>query len=168
MVPYENLHKPKSVTELSFWKAADYRLFLFHLGPLLLQQFSLSDSELAEIFCRVSFAIRVLSEQRLNDSIISHAEKQIKICLEKFLKVLSRIAVFPFAHYSTFGRTGKKIGPLWMVSAFSFESAKHMLIRTVKGTLKNPEKIVEKFLSKQSMQDETKNSKLCSLYKTKQ
>ena len=89
MVPYENLHKPKSVTELSFWKATDYRLFLFHLGPLLLQQFSLSDSELAEIFCRVSFAIRVLSEQRLNDSIISHAEKQIKICLEKFLKVFS-------------------------------------------------------------------------------
>ena len=50
-----------------------------------------------------------------------------------------------------------------MVSAFSFESANHMLIRTVKGTLKNPEKIVEKFLSKQSMQDETKTVN-CALY----
>ena len=29
MVPYDNLHKPKSVTELSFWKGGDYKFCFF-------------------------------------------------------------------------------------------------------------------------------------------
>ena len=43
----------------------------------------------------------------------------------------------------------KKIGPLWLVSAFPFESANHMVTRTVKGFIKNPDKIVHNFLLQQ-------------------
>ena len=57
----------------------------------------------------------------------------------------------------------RQIGPLWLVSAFSFEFANHLLIRTIKGSVKKPNKIVEKSLHRQNDSQEAKEIN-CSLY----
>ena len=43
----------------------------------------------------------------------------------------------------------KRNGPLWLFSAFCFESANHHLLSALSGTVKNPEKIVDRFLRHQ-------------------
>ena len=87
MVPYENLHKAKSMKEVKYWKAADFRLFFFHIGPLLVRQNYIKDMKLLELFNRLSLAIRFLSEHFVTEYLLSYAEKQIKLFCLLFLRV---------------------------------------------------------------------------------
>ena len=45
----------------------------------------------------------------------------------------------------------RRNGPLWLFSAFAFESANHHLIAAVSGTIKTPEKMVELFIRRQNI-----------------
>ena len=44
----------------------------------------------------------------------------------------------------------RRNGPLWLFSAFCFESANHNLISDVQGTKKEPESIVQQFIKHQA------------------
>ena len=148
MIPYENLHKAKSMKEVKYWKAADFRLFFFHIGPLLLRQNYIKDMKLLELFNRLSLAIRFLSEHFVTEYLLSYAENfsvyffcvssawncNLSFIMHTIRQLIDQV---------------KKIGPLWLVSAFPFESANHMLTRTVKGSIKNPDKLVHNFLLQQ-------------------
>ena len=147
MVPYDSLHKPKSVTELSFWKAGDYKLFFLHTGPLLFLDGYCTNKRLVESFMRLSVAVRLLSEKNLDDNVIYYAEKQLKEFFNQFTSVFGRESQsFNFHALRHLATQVKKFGPLWLYSAFSYEYANHLLLRTVSGSIKTPETIVEKFL----------------------
>ena len=45
-------------------------------------------------------------------------------------------------------------GPLWFFSGFCSESANHQLLPALSGTIKNPEKMVDRFLKQQNFLDE--------------
>ena len=45
----------------------------------------------------------------------------------------------------------RRNGPLWFFSACAFESANHHSIAAVSGTIKTPEKIVERFIRRQNI-----------------
>ena len=61
----------------------------------------------------------------------------------------------------------RRNGPLWLFSAFCFESANHHLLSALSGTIKNPEKIVDSFFKHQASYDELwqaeKSSKIACL-----
>ena len=44
------------------------------------------------------------------------------------------------------GKQVRRNGPLWLLSAFCFESANHNLLSAVQGTIKEPENIIERFV----------------------
>ena len=52
----------------------------------------------------------------------------------------------------------RRNGPLWLFSAFCFESANHQLLSALSGTIKKPEKMVERFLNYQNSVDELRVS----------
>ena len=100
-----------------------------------------------ESFMRLSVAVRLLSEKNLDDNVIYYAEKQLKEFFNQFTSVFGRESQsFNFHALRHLANQVKKFGPLWLYSAFSYESANHLLLRTVSGLIKNPETIVEKFL----------------------
>ena len=146
MVPYESLHKANSLHEIKLWKAADFKLFFFHFGPLLIRKLKFFQP-LAESFCRLSLAIRLLSEKEINEAKISYAELQIKKFFDSFLFLFGNESQsFNFHSLRHLVYQVRRFGPLWLYSAFSFESANHLLLRSVAGSIKTPDKIVEKFL----------------------
>ena len=163
MIPYESLHKPKNVSELNLWKAAGFRLFFFHLGPLIMfKSFSVVQL-LVELFFRLSKAIRLLSEQKLSEAILSDAENHLNF-FDNFLKAFGVDSQsFNMHTLWNLDHQCRQIRPLLLVSAFSFKSSNHLLIRTVKGSVKNPNKIVEKFLHRQNDSQEAKKIN-CSFY----
>ena len=62
-VPLDFQHRSKNIDDLNHWKAADFKLFFFHLGPLILSKNLLHQScadQLQSYRC-LSFAIRLLS-----------------------------------------------------------------------------------------------------------
>ena len=102
MVPYESLHKPTKVSELNLWKAADFRLFFFHLGPLIMFQSFSVDHLLVELFLRLSEAIRLLSEQKSSEAILSDAENHLNFFWQFLKSFWSRLTAFQYAHLVTF------------------------------------------------------------------
>ena len=161
MVPYESIHKPKSVKELKLWKASDYKIFFFHLGPILLNNsYFCGDRLFVENFMRLSLAIRLLSEFNVPEELVNYAEKQIEIFFRNFLTLFSvESQSFNFHAVRHLPEQVKMLGPLWLHSAFSYESANHMLIRTVKGSIKQPDKIVYNFLTSQFCEQNSSDCK---------
>ena len=132
------------------WKAADFKLFFFHLGPLLLFEKFCSNESLVESFLRLSVAIRLFSEKILEEKMISYAENQLNMFLNLFINAFSAESQsFNFHALRHLPTQVKDFGPLWLYSAFSYESANHLLIRTVSGSIKTPEKIADNFLVSQ-------------------
>ena len=156
MVPFESLNKAKSIKEIKLWKAADYKLFFFHLAPLILLSCGPSESLLVECFCRLSIAVKLLSEYQVSQYTIDYAEKQINIFFDHFVALFGvNSQSFSFHSLRHLAMQVRTHGPRWLFSAFSFESANHMLLRTVSGSIKTPEKIIQNFLSAQFLASET-------------
>ena len=76
-VPSEFLHKPKSLAEINYWKAADFKLFFFHLGPLLLRKLTSVKHQYYESFCTLVLAVRLLSERVVNCDALDAADDLI-------------------------------------------------------------------------------------------
>ena len=86
-------------------------------------------------------------KKNLDDNVIYYAEKQLKEFFNQFTSVFGRESQsFNFHALRHLATQVKKFGPLWLYSAFSYESANHLLLRTGSGSIKTPETIVEKFL----------------------
>ena len=77
MKVYTNQKKFRSL----IWKANDFRLFFFHLGPLIMFKSFSVDQFLVELFLRLSKAIRLLIEQKLSEAILTDAENHLKFFL---------------------------------------------------------------------------------------
>ena len=81
---------------------------------------------------------------------ISYAENQLNMFLNLFINDFSAESQsFNFHALRHLPTQVKDFGPLWLYSAFSYESANHLLIRTVSGSIKTPEKFVDNFLFSQ-------------------
>ena len=65
-------------------KLADFPLFFFHLGPLIMFKSFSVDQLMIELFLRLSKAIRLLSEQKLIEAFLSDAENHLKFFLTIF------------------------------------------------------------------------------------
>ncbi|XP_057668135.1 uncharacterized protein LOC130901070 isoform X1 [Diorhabda carinulata] len=66
MIPVEFNRKPRSLNELNYWKATEYRMFLVYLGPLVLKD--IVDLAIYENFLALHFSVSILLSQ-------SHIEK---------------------------------------------------------------------------------------------
>ncbi|KAJ8952617.1 hypothetical protein NQ314_007500 [Rhamnusium bicolor] len=67
MIPLEFNRKPRSLDELQYWKATEYRTFLIYLGPLVLKD--ILDVAVYENFLAFHFSITILLSERLKKKI---------------------------------------------------------------------------------------------------
>ena len=127
-----------------------------------------------ESFCKLSFAVRLLSDKDIHSSDLRHADNLIELFFQNFVHLYGEESQsFNFHTMRHLVEQVKRNGPLFLFSAFCFESANHMLLSALSGTIKNPEKMFIRFLKhqrlfeQQSMQNGTteKNSITTSLTK---
>ena len=149
-VPFDVKHRPKSLGEVNFWKAFDFKMFFFHIGSLILND-TLIPAKYLKSFCQLSFAIRLLSDCVVEKVQIEKAEKLINLFFKDFLELYgANSQSFNFHTMRHLCEQVRRNGPLWLFSAFCFESANHNLLSAVQGTVKEPEAIVEHFVKHQA------------------
>ena len=82
---------------------------------------------------------------------IERAEKLINLFFKDFLELYgANSQSFNFHTVRHLCEQVRRNGPLWLFSAFCFESANHNLLSAVQGTIKEPEAIVEHFVKHQA------------------
>lgn len=154
--PPSEIHRsPRSLSQRCYWKASEWRAFIFY--SLIVLRRVLPARYLNHFFLFV-YGIYVL----LGDSISNESIALSEVCLAKFviqLEQLYGISSCKFnAHCLThLGHCVKNCGPLWATSAFTFESHNHTLINMFHGTQCVPQQIADTFLLQNKVVSMTRN-----------
>ena len=151
-IPSEIKHRVRSPDEVKYWKAADFKLFFFHIAPICVTENIIQPRFIKcfEKFMQLSLAIRLLSNVSVKEDDLIEAEKLINSFFEDFVDTFGLSSQsFNFHSMRHLVEQVRRIGPLWLFSAFAFESAHNQLLSAVSGTIRNPEKMLEKFLQHQ-------------------
>ena len=128
--------------------------FFFHVGPLIFFKIP-ARRGIYESFCKLSMAIRLLSDKNVDEQKIEQAESLINLFFENFVELYGiESQSFNFHTMRHLAEQVRRRGPLWMFSAFCFESANHGLLSAVQGTVKGPDAIVELFIKHQASFDD--------------
>ena len=140
--------RPKLLSEMLFWKARDFKLFLFHFGSYCLKDFV--EDKYHQSFNQLSVAIRLLSLKEVSTENINEAENLIEMFQLDFVNLYGKDSQsFNFHSLRHLCDQVSRKGPLWRNSAFAFESANHFLLNSVQGTVKSLSHVVDNFLLRQ-------------------
>ena len=145
--PPSEIHRsPRSLSERCYWKASEWRAFIFY--SLIVLQGTLPRHHLHHFFLFV-YGIYTL----LGDSISSSAINLSELCLTKFVIEMEDLYGLSNCKYNVHCLTHlahcvRDCGPLWATSAFTFEAHNHVLINMFHGTQYVPQQIADTFLLK--------------------
>nr|XP_054928516.1 uncharacterized protein LOC129385660 [Dermacentor andersoni] len=141
---------PRSLTEMKFWKASEWRDWLLYYSPFVLKDFPPSN-------CYRNWTKFV---------VIMHFCLQSTVPMDKIPKVKELLIEFLREYEHIYGKecmtynshilvhmvdNVRQWGPLWSFSAYPFESMNGKLVRFVNGTRYAHLQIIEKFCILQSL-----------------
>lgn len=138
-----NYHRQlRGLEHLKRFKANELKVWLLSFGPIALRPYMLPDDYLN--FMKLSYAIRLLL---ISDEYVDLAHRLLEEFLafneeergEKFMS----INMHSLRHL---GWQVKTFGPLWVTSAFCFESAHHHLATAFSGTKNHLRLVVERYV----------------------
>ena len=152
--------KPKPLSELSYWKARDFKFFLFHYGSFCLNE-SVNEN-LYRSFNQLSVSLRLLSMTVCSETHIREAEKLLDDFLSSFVELYGKDSQsFNFHSLRHINQQVRRKGPIWRNSAFAFESANHFLLNSVSGTKKTLSHLVDNFFLRQQRVSRVTGHKKC-------
>ena len=120
-IPREFSRKPRSLMDVSHWKATEFRLFLLYVGPVVL--FDCLPQRQYANFLSLSVAIRLCLSSNVCSSLIDYAERLLSHFVETFSIIYGESQLV----YNVHGLLHlvddvRRYGPLDNVSAFKFEN----------------------------------------------
>ena len=149
--PRSTCGRTKLLSEIAFWKARDFKFFLFHFGTFCLADFI--DDQYLQSFNQLSVAIRLLSMKEVTGDNIKEAERLIGDFQGSFVKLYGKESQsFNIHSLRHLCDQVRRKGPLWRNSAFAFESANHFLLSSVQGTMKSLSHLSDNFLLRQKIE----------------
>ncbi|CAI5682040.1 unnamed protein product [Oreochromis niloticus] len=147
--------KPRSLLEISMWKATELRQFLLYTGPVVL--FNNIPSQMYRHFILLSVSIRILLSPDLCIDNCDYADDVLK----QFVKDFGLIYGLEFVGYNVhnlihLAEDARKSGPLDSISCFPFETFLGKLKKIVRRPHKPVEQIVKCVYEMQSIQKKRK------------
>jgi hypothetical protein len=142
--PSEMSRAPRSLNDRKFWKASEWRAFMFY-GLVILRGI-LPDIYLKHFFLFV-YGVYNLMGDKIAHSKVDLAES----CLRKFVRQMEALyglssCTFNVHQMTHLANGVRNCGPLWATSAFMFEANNHVLLQMFHGTQHVPKQISETFM----------------------
>jgi hypothetical protein len=137
--PSEVTRSPRSIKDRKFWKASEWRAFMFY--SLVILNGILPAVYLNHFFLLVHGVYSLFSVQ-IDEAILGSA----KSCLVKFVIEMEnlyglRSCTFNVHQMVHLADGVRNCGPLWATSAFTFEANNHKLLQMFSGTQYVPQQI---------------------------
>ncbi|XP_039313852.1 uncharacterized protein LOC120359664 isoform X1 [Solenopsis invicta] len=130
-IPNDFARKTRSLTELSRWKATEYRLFLLYVGPVVLKD--ILDNAIYKHFMLLHCAVFILSSAELV-RYIDYAEELLKNFILHAEHIYgNQILVYNFHNLIHICDDIRKFGLLWDYSSFPFENFLGKLKKLIRG-----------------------------------
>jgi len=129
-IPIEFARKPRSLIEISRWKATEFRQFLLYTGPVVLKKFLSEDCY--SNFMTLNIAMIILLSPNQNDK-IDYADKLLNYFVKSFQHIYG-------SHYISHNVHGllhivddyRNFGPLDFCSCFPFENFMKILKTSIR------------------------------------
>lgn len=145
--PSEFNRKPRSLIELDYWKATEFRQFLFYLGPVYLK--SVLSKVLYRHFLLLSCGIAILASPELyltlNDTAHSFLIKFVKTAAKHYGSEILTYNMHSLIHLN---EDVKNLGPLDTFSAFPFENYLQELKRMLSKSNQPLQQICKRILER--------------------
>lgn len=149
--------KPRSLLEISMWKATELRQFLLYTGPVVL--LNNIPSQMYRHFMLLSVSIRILLSPDLCIDNCNYADDVLKL----FVKNFSLLYGVEFVGYNVhslihLAQDAHRFGPLDSISCFPFETFLGKLKKIVRRPQKPVQQIVKRIYERQSIQKKRKET----------
>lgn len=158
-IPSEFNRKPRSLSEAKRWKATEFRLFLFYIGPVVLKTVLNHDKFLNFLSLHVSLSF--LSKTNWKDN-IEYAKTLLQYFVETFIVIYGSINsshnIHNLLHICD---DVERFGSLDMFSAFPFEN----FMRTFKKNIRKTDQPLQQIIHRIYEQDQNKNQQDCNIKK---
>ncbi|GAB1867776.1 DUF4218 domain-containing protein [Camponotus japonicus] len=129
--------KPRSLEDLKYYKATEFRQFLLYIGPIVLQ--GLLDNDIYLNFLTLHVSLRILCMENASEEMIIYADKLLKNFNETFTILYGEENVSFNVHALLhLANDVRKHGPLDSFSVFRFEN----FLQKIKGLIRKPQQIL--------------------------
>jgi len=144
-VPLEFARKPRSLSEVECWKAAEFRQFLLYSGIVALK--SHMQSKLYEHFVCLSVAMHILLSPTLCHHYCDYVEELLRVWVKDSMTLYGKqFAVYNVHSVLHLSDDVRKFGNLDNVSAFPFEN----FMRTLKTSVRKPQHVLQQLGNRMS------------------
>lgn len=155
--PSDFSRKPRSLTELKYWKATEFRSFLLYIGPVVLKKHLPEDKY--NNFLMLHIAIYVLCFDQATDEWIDYANQLLGTFVQSAVSLYGRKFLVYNVHNLTHLSTDvKNFGPLDSYSAFKFENCLGNLKKMCRSKSNVLQQVVSR-ISEMENQSECKNKR---------
>lgn len=160
-VPKEFSRRPRSLSEVAYWKATEFRQFLLYTGPSVLK--TVLNRDIYTHFLTLHVAVSILISPMLttNKNNVDYAEKLLQHFVESFEKIYGKEYMSHNVHNLLhLSNEVRKFGPLDSFSSFRFEN----FLQNLKSFLHKAEKplqqVIRRYTERRQSQYESINNKL--------
>ena len=131
-IPSEFVRRPRSLLEISQWKATELRQFLLYSGPVVLC--GKIPKLMYRNFLLLSVSIRILLSPQLCSEYSDYAQQLLESFIQNFGRIYGQdMLIYNIHNLVHLVQDAKRYGTLDNVSAFPFESFLGKLKRLVRG-----------------------------------
>lgn len=140
-------YTPRSLDQLSTYKAIDYRNLFFYYLPIAIQKINLKN-EYVQLIGMFSNATFILTKENQSENEIEDACAQLIKFADNFEKAFNKKHVSMNVHLLRHVKQSiENCGPIWCNSMFPFERQNGVLKRMINGTYQMNKELVRKYLS---------------------
>lgn len=138
--------KPRSIFDFKYYKAVEYLHMLLYYLPYAMK--GLFDDKIVRHVCKLSYAIYTLLKPQITRNEVSKADEMLSRFSDEFEQLYGKSCVTMNIHLLRhLAQVVKTAGPLWVYSAFSFESNIGSLNKRANGTVHFIEQISDQYIS---------------------
>ena len=131
-IPSEFVRRPRSLLEISQWKATELRQFLLYSGPVVLC--GKIPKVMYHNFLLLSVSIRILLSPKLCSEYLDYAQELLETFVQNFGEIYGQdMLIYNIHNLVHLVQDAKRYGALDNISAFPFESFLGKLKKLVRG-----------------------------------
>lgn len=166
-VPKEFSRRPRSLNELAYWKATEFRQFLLYTGPIVLKTVLNRDIYTNFLTLHVAVSILISPMLTVNKSNVDYAEKLLQHFVESFQKIYGKEYMSHNVHNLLhLSNEVRKFGPLDSFSSFRFENFLQILKSFLHKAEKPLQQVIRRYTERrQTLYESMNNKSIHSLYK---
>ncbi|EFN75022.1 hypothetical protein EAG_08081, partial [Camponotus floridanus] len=166
-VPKEFSRRPRSLNEVAYWKATEFRQFLLYTGPIVLK--TVLNRDIYTHFLTLHVAVSILISPMLivNKNNVDYAEKLLQHFVESFEKIYGKEYMSHNVHNLLhLSNETRKFGSLDSFSSFRFENFLQILKSFLCKAEKPLQQVIRRYMERrQNRYESMKNKSFHSLHK---